>query len=63
MKNDLAEMEEQEGFRYKPIGHVKSVFQGMNSLLFSPKKSWTIMIQENLAPLANQDSRSMQEPG
>ena len=38
MKNDLAEMEEQEGFRYKPIGHVKSVFQGMTSLLLSPKK-------------------------
>ena len=38
MKNHLAEMEEQEGFRYKPIGHVKSVFQGMTSLCLSAKE-------------------------
>ena len=32
MEDDLAEMEEGGGFTYKPIGHVKSVFQGMTSI-------------------------------
>ena len=30
-------MEEGGGFTYKPIGHVKSIFQGMTSFLLSPK--------------------------
>ena len=38
MKDDFAEMAEQDDFRYKPIGHVKSVFQGTTSLLLSTKK-------------------------
>ena len=36
MEDNLAEMEEGGGFTYKPIGHVKSVFQGMASILLSP---------------------------
>lgn len=38
MKDGFAEMGEQEDFRYKPIGHVKSVFQGMTSFLLSTTK-------------------------